>query len=126
MKQSAWYSIIKLLHEVDQVWHARRYMAEQVADMLSRSEGKKAKERVAEVAAQVLAFMSDPSTSGDSKEGKEAYLAEMRALRKKAGNALLLAPRLMHHVNLVNGRIMLLVARVAWTAVHVESIENDT
>ena len=78
----------------------------------------KNKERIAEVAASVLEFMKnqDPSASGGSTDnGKEAYLAEMRALRKKAGNALLLCPRLMHAVNLVNGRIMLLIAKVAWT-----------
>ena len=76
------------------------------------------KERIAEVAASVLQFMEnqDPSASGGSTDkGKEAYLAEMRALRKKAGNALLLCPRLMHAMNLVNGRIMLLIAKVAWT-----------
>ena len=60
--------------------------------------------------------MKNPSVSGGSSDnGKEAYLAEMRALRKKAGNALLLAPRLMHSINLINGRIMLLVAKLAWT-----------
>ena len=78
----------------------------------------KNKERIAEVAASVLEFMKnqDPSASGGSTDnGKEAYLAEMRALRKKAGNALLLCPRLMHAMNLVNGRIMLLIAKVAWT-----------
>ena len=78
----------------------------------------KNKERIAEVAASVLEFMKnqDPSASGGSTDnGKEAYLAEMRALRKKAGNALLLCPRLMHAVILVNCRIMLLIAKVAWT-----------
>ena len=116
MKQSAWYSIIKLLDHNDPVWHARFYMAEKVAEMLTRTHGKKTKQRVAEVAASVLEFMKNPSNSGGSTDnGKEAYLAEMRALRKKAGNALLLAPRLMHAINLVNGRIMLLVAKVAWT-----------
>ena len=115
-KSSAWYCIIKLLMSVDKVWHARRYMAEEVADMLLKSQGKKAKEQACEMAAQVLAFMENPSDSGESKvAGKEAYKAEMRALRKRVGNALLLAPRLMHSSNLVNARIMLLVSRVAWT-----------
>ena len=70
------------------------------------------------MAASVLEFMKnqDPSASGGSRDnGKETYVAEMRALRKKAGNALLLCPRLMHAMNLVNGRIMLLIAKVAWT-----------
>ena len=118
MKQSAWYSIIKLLDSIDCVWHARLFMAEKVAEMLTRAHGRNTKQRIKEVAASVLQFMksSDPSASGGStNNGKEAYLAEMRALRKKAGNALLLCPRLMHSMNLVNGRIMLLVAKVAWT-----------
>ena len=50
----------------------------------------------------------------------------MRALRKKAGNALLFCPRLMHTLNLVNGRIMLLVAKVAWTEQSMWSQLNAT
>ena len=116
LKQSAWYSITKLLRSTDTVWHARRYMAEEVADMLLKSKGKKAKEQATEMASKVLAFMQDPSVTGDSKaDGKEAFKAEMRALRKRVGNALLLSPRLMHSSNLVNARIMLLVSNLAWT-----------
>ena len=117
MKQSAWYSIIKRLDRIDDLWHVSLYMAEKTAEMLTRTPGKGAKDRIAEVAASVLEFMKsqDPSASGGcTDDGKEAYLAQMRALRKKAGNALLLCPRLMHAVNLVNGRIMLLIAKVAW------------
>ena len=40
MKQSAWYSIIKLLDSIDPVWHARLYMAEKAAEMLTRTHGK--------------------------------------------------------------------------------------
>ncbi len=41
MKQSAWYSIIKLLGRIDTVWHARSYMAEKAAEMLTRAHGEK-------------------------------------------------------------------------------------
>ena len=41
MKQSAWYSIIKLLDSIDPVWHARLYMAEKAAEMLTRTHGEK-------------------------------------------------------------------------------------
>ena len=41
LKQSAWYSIIKLLDSIEAVWHARLYMAEKVAEMLTRTHGKK-------------------------------------------------------------------------------------
>ena len=84
--------------------------------MLLRSKSKKAKEQACAMADQILAFMQDPSNSGVSKaEGKEAYKAEMRALRKRVGNALLLSPRLLTSSNLVNARIMLLVAKLGWT-----------
>ena len=116
LKQCSWYSIIKLLNTVDPVWHARKYMAEEVADQLLRSQSKKAKEQACAVADKMFAFMQDPSDSGVSKvDGKEAHKAEMRALRKRVGNALLLSPRLMTTSNLVNARIMLLIARLAWT-----------
>ena len=41
MKQSDWYTIIKMLDRIDPVWHARLYMAEKVAEMLTRTHGKK-------------------------------------------------------------------------------------
>ena len=65
MKQNAWYSIIKLLDSIDPVWHARLYMAEKAAEMLTRTYGKKIKERIQKVADSVLQFMKnkDPSAS---------------------------------------------------------------
>ena len=115
MKQSAWYSIIKLLDGVDRVWHARLYMAEKVAELLTRAHGRQTRQRITEVAASVLEFMQNQGLSASGGNDKEGYKAQMRVLRKKAGNALLMCPHLMHSVNLVNGRIMLLVAKVAWT-----------
>ena len=52
---------------------------------------------------------------GDAMTTKESCLAEMRALRKRVGNCLLLAPLLLHDRNLLNTGIMLLVGQVAWT-----------
>jgi hypothetical protein len=99
----------------------------EVAHMLLRSKSEKAQEQACAMADQILAFMQDPSDSGVSKaEGKEAYKAEMRALRKRVGNASLLSPRLLTSSNLVNARIMLLVAKLAWTAILVEPDENNT
>ena len=43
MKQSAWYSIIKLLDSIDPVWHARLYMAENVTYMQTITPGKQIK-----------------------------------------------------------------------------------
>ena len=127
LKQSSWYSIIKLLHSVDSVWHARKYMAEEIANMLLRSKNQKAKEQACAMADQVLAIMQDPSDLGVSKaEGKEAHKAEMRALRKRVGNALLLSSRLLTSSDLVNARIMLLFAKLAWTEQSLWSQINTT
>ena len=40
MKQSSWYSIVKLIHKQDHVWHARRWQAERVAQLLTGNKGK--------------------------------------------------------------------------------------
>ena len=40
MKQSSWYSIVKLIHRQDRVWHARRWQAERVAQLLTGNKGK--------------------------------------------------------------------------------------
>ena len=68
LKKSAWYCIISLLDQYDRVWHARKYHAEMVADLLTRSHGEKRKQRVAEVAASVLKFMTDQPATGDTKQ----------------------------------------------------------
>ena len=40
MKQSSWYSIVKLISKHDKVWHARRWQAERVALLLTGNKGK--------------------------------------------------------------------------------------
>ena len=64
LKKSAWYCIISLLDQYDKVWHARKYHAEMVADLLTRSKGQTQKQRVEEVAASVLNIMIDQKTQG--------------------------------------------------------------
>lgn len=113
MKQSSWYSILNLIDKYDRVWHAHKFLAQQVADRLGkRMTGKIARELLGEAIVPV-----GPSDSGAivaaEPAGKESYLAELRKLRKKAGNAVLLVPMLMNDRNLVNARIMLLVGRPA-------------
>ena len=117
-RQSSWFSILKLLNKYDSVFHARRFQAQEIANrfVLQNPRGK---ELVASVAETVTKAMTQDTSTGlglqSNDAGKEQHLAEMRQLRKKAGNALLLAPRLMHTANLVNSRIMLLVGKVAWS-----------
>ena len=63
-----------MLDSIDPVWHARLYMAEKTAEMLTKTQGK-THGRIKEVAASVLEFMKNqgPSDSGGSTDnGKEA------------------------------------------------------
>ena len=138
MKQSSWYSIVKLIARQDGVWHARRWQAERVAQLLT---GNKGKQIVTDLVKDMqnaggTAVITDPGVAdpggtvvkadpgattrviahhGDAVTTKESCLAEMKALRKRVGNCLLLAPLLLHDRNLLNARIMLLVAQTAWT-----------
>ena len=106
MKQGAWYDIIRAIDKYDPLWHCRRYEMEEVARFLQGS-GNESKAFVKAVAAQLIPNSEDTS--------KENYRSHMRHLRKAAGNCLLLAPKLMTNNNLVNSRIMLLVAKVMWS-----------
>ena len=125
MKQSSWYSIVKFIYRQDRVWHARRWQAERVAQLLT---GNKGKQIVTDLVTAVqnpggTTVITDPGVAdpggnanhGNAMTTKESCLAEMRALRKRVGNCLLLAPLLLHDRNLLNARIMLLVGQVAWT-----------
>ena len=122
MKQSSWYSIVKLVHKQDHAWHARRWQAERVSQMLTGKMGKATLTDL--ISAKVTADpgIGEPGGSkvsvghgGEVTTTKETTLQEMKALRKRMGNCLLLAPLLMHDSNLINARIMLLVGQVAWT-----------
>ena len=121
LKKCSWYSIVKLADRHDKVWHVRRWQAERVAELLTGNRGK-------QIATHLVTAMQNPggtavtadpgvanANHGDAMTTKETCLAEMRALRKRVGNCLLLAPLLLHDRNLLNSRIMLLVGRVAWT-----------
>ena len=116
MKQSSWFSILSLIDDYDSVWHAHKFLAQQVADKLGKNKaatGRLAKELLAAV------VPAGPSDSGASvaqpaaPSDKESYLAGLRKLRKQAGQAILLVPMLMNDHNLVNARIMLLCGRPA-------------
>ena len=105
MKQSSWYSILKLIDKYDRVWTAHRFLADEFAKKLWKNK-----------AALGSIAPAGPSDSGAivGKLGdKESYLAQLRKLRKKAGNAVLLVPMFTSDHNLVNARIMLLVGRPA-------------
>ena len=123
MKQSSWYSILKLIHRQDKVWHVRRWQAERVALLLTGNKGKLIATELVQAVQNPggTTVATDPGVAnanhgdGDAMTTKESCLAEMRALRKRVGNCLLLAPLLLHDRNLLDARIMLLVGQDAWT-----------
>ena len=112
MKQSSWYSILNLIDKYDRVWTAHRFLADEFAKKLGKN-----KAALGSIARELLSEDIVPAGPSDSgaivgKLGdKESYLAQLRKLRKKAGNAVLLVPMFMSDRNLVNARIMLLVGR---------------
>ena len=114
MKQSSWYSILNLIDKYDRVWTAHRFLADEFAKKLGKN-----KAALGSIARELLSEDIVPAGPSDSgaivgKLGdKESYLAQLRKLRKKAGNAVLLVPMFMSDHNLVNARIMLLVGRPA-------------
>jgi hypothetical protein len=153
MRQSSWFSIIKLIDQHDPVFHARRYHAEQVAELFgSRPGGKADAVALAEIVrigdqinSAANAVHSDAHRSRENPEAgiatnayglqdpresqtstKETQLSELRKLRKQAGNALLLAPRLLHDQNLINARIMLLVGKHSWSEQTWWSVQKTT
>ena len=104
MKQSSWYSIIKICNRQDHVWHARRWQAERVAQLLTGSKGKLIATQLVEAMQKKGATMvtTDPGVAGpggavvdadpkatNGEASKESCLQEMRALRKRVGNCLL-------------------------------------
>jgi hypothetical protein len=153
MRQSSWFSIIKLINQHDAVFHVRRYHAERVAELFgSRPGGKANAAALAEIVrigdrntSNASAVHTDPHRSRENPEAgtvthtsglqdpresqtstKETQLSELRKLRKQAGNALLLAPRLLHDQNLMNARIMLLVGKHSWSEQTWWSVQKTT
>ena len=138
MEESSWYSIVKLIHRQDRVWRARRWQVERVAQLLTGSQGKQIASDLA-VAMQNpggtvvttdpgvadpggTVVNADPGANSSSVAHRAAEtttkmscMEDLKALRKRAGNCLLLAPLLLHDSNLLNARIMLSVGQVAWT-----------
>ena len=71
-----------MLDQYDRVWHARKYHAEMVTDLLTRSHGEKQKQRVAEVAASVLKFMTDQPAIGDTNKKQRGILSRNASLEE--------------------------------------------
>ena len=100
MKQCSWFSILKLISMHDKVWHARKWQAEQVASLVKGAHGKDFVIKF--VAGTTDLGVSSSSAPPTQENTKDTHMAE---LRKKAGNAMLLAPH--------DGLVCLDAARVA-------------
>ena len=124
MKQCSWFSILKLISMHDKVWHARKWQAEQVASLVKGEHGK---DFVTKFVADTTDLGKSSSSATPTQENtKDTHLAELQQLRKKAGNAMLLAPHLMNANNLVNARIMLLVGQAVWSEQTLWSVSKTT
>ena len=108
MKQSAWFSLVALIHKHDESWHCHKHMAELVAHHFLKTKGNK--NLLEYLKASTLASGTDGEC--EQSRTKEEHLDEMRRLRRRAGNSMLLAPMMMTDHNLVNARILLLVGVV--------------
>ena len=65
MKQCSWFSILKLISMHDQVWHARKWQAEQVASLVKGAHGK-------DFVTKFVAGTTDLGVSSSSALGIEA------------------------------------------------------
>ena len=117
MRQSSWYSILKLVRKNEGKWHCKKYHAQKVAEQLVKSpEGKKIVAETASVIKQIDAHRSREREETPAMSTQQ-FKAQMRKLCKVACNLLLLAPKFFHTENLINARIM-------WLCVCVSSTEH--
>ena len=115
MRQSSWYSILKLIRKNEGKWHCKKYHAQKVAEQLVKSpEGKKIVAETASVIKQIDAHRSREREEKPAMTTQQ-FKAQMRKLCKAAGNSLLLAPKFFHTENLINARIMWLCGCVSYT-----------
>ena len=115
MRQSSWYSILKVVRKNEGKWHCRKYHAQKVADQLVKSpEGKRI---VADTASPIKQLDNRRSREGKEKPAmtSQQFKFQMRKLCKAAGNSLLLAPKFFHTENLINARIMWLCGCTSYT-----------
>ena len=97
----------------DRVWHAHKFMAQQVVDRMGKNKAASGNIARRILGKDVPAGPSDSGVTAGKLGDNESYLAELRKLRKKAGNAVLLVPKFMSDHNLVSARIMFTVGKPA-------------
>ncbi len=111
-RQSAWYSIVETMHEHDAVFAARRFHLRQVARrLMASSAGARA---AREAVAKELATLEAKCSEAGAELSKEQHQQQLREVRKRAGNMLLLAPSLLCNKNYFNSRLILHVAKWLW------------
>ena len=72
MKQSSWYSIVKMIDQHEGSWHSRKYFGEQIAAHFI--QGPDAKKKVDGVAKEVMEFMTNCRSTSGGQGGKVSYL----------------------------------------------------
>ena len=115
MRQSSWYSILKLISKNEDKWHAQKYHAQKVADQLVKTRaGKKILE---DTASLVKSLDAHRSREQDDKPAMSTaqFKAQLKKLRKEMGNGLLLAPKFYHVKNCANARVMWRIGQVAYS-----------
>jgi len=115
MRQSSWYSILKLINANDKHWYAQKYHAQKVAQQTVKSP--KGKKILSDTASIIKSLDTHQSRESDEKSAMSTYQfkAHLKKLRKEVGNSLLLAPKFYHTENCINSRIMWMVGQVAYS-----------
>ena len=125
-KLGAWFDFTRACAEWTKHITARRYhMVEISVKLMGEEQAQKKLKQAAEELAKTIA-QSEPSAataSGAVSEQKEkvddkaAHKQQMRDLKKRLGNMMLLSPCLLHSFNACNMNIILAAGRMLWTAI---------
>ena len=123
-KLGAWFDFIRACDEWTKRITARRYHMVVISENLMGTDQaqvkmKKAAEELAKSmppsepsAATASGVVGEQNEKGD---GKAAHRQQMRDLKKRLGNMMLLSPCLLHSFNACNMNIMLAVGRLLWS-----------
>ena len=123
-KLGAWYDFIRACDEWTKHVTARRYHMLVISENLMGTGQAQAKmqqaaqELAKSIAAEEALAATGCGAAGDTHEkadDKAAHKQQMRDLKKRLGNMMLLAPCLLHSFNVCNMRIILAVGRLLWS-----------
>ena len=108
VRQSAWWSFVQAAMNYDTMFSAWRYTLREVGKRLIQS-GADLKALEKEALQQLHTTMGAPD-GGNQPAPRELHQKQLRAVRAAKGNQILLAPMLMHNLNVFNMRVILLAS----------------